>query len=143
MNKPMSAEEARNEARDMLATANKDGLTAKYAATLRAYADMLDRQTVDREAVKAIVTEAYNRGWNSGLGNERSNSKAHREDISEATDAILALMPVSVVKPGPDMSGLVEALEKIAALETEYPNATVRNMATIARKALATFKGGE
>lgn len=58
-------------------------------------------------------------------------------DPSPYVARILALMPVSVVKPGPDVSGLVEALERIAIEASPSP------FSDIARYALSTFKGGE
>lgn len=211
MSKVMSAVGARAMAADLDADRFSGPDEYEIAATLRAYADMLDRQTVDREAVRekvdVLVCEAASTGWND------KDFGFHEGVIERVTDAILALMPVGgvarelewkqsnisdweadtpfgsylvhydhsaehwwwiancnddggegiyhleaakaaaqahyndavakAVKPGPDVSGLVGALEKIAALETEYPNATVRNMATVARKALSAFKGGE
>ena len=82
MNKPMSAEGARAMAADLQ---NGKADEREIAATLRAYADMRDRQTVDREAVAGVIARVFEIG-RSAVG--PSVNWASRLD--EATDAILS-----------------------------------------------------
>jgi len=88
MTEPMTAEAARAMAADLQ---NGKADEREIAATLRVHADMLDRQTVDREAIDEIVCEAYFKGVS--VGKNVSNAFS----FTPLTDRILALMPAAPV----------------------------------------------
>jgi len=140
MSKPMSAEEAREAAAVITGADTKSKATLiDVAATLRAYADMLDGQSGDvRERVAEVVYYSRNPilPWNVALDE-------YRAAVYKAADRIMALFPQQ------DVSGLVEALEIIAkqllpdemepdsgCFESGY-TAVVR----VARQALSAYKG--
>ena len=88
----------------------------RIKVALRAYADMLDRKAPDgvREAVRGVAARTHADGWNSAMGGLRSNSKHFREDINEATDAILAL----VQPKSPD--GLRDEIQRQFTIVAQY-----------------------
>jgi len=88
MSNPMTVEDARA----MAASLDEDCFSGpeeyEIAATLRAYADTLDRQTVDREAVRKLIKE-HSEIVSWGPADEALDGAT--------TDAILALMPAAPV----------------------------------------------
>lgn len=132
MSNVMSAEGARAMAAD-LQNGNAD--EREIAATLRAYADMLDRQAVDREAVVNRIPDVFAKYASTGI--EYGELGAARDLLP---DAILA-----AVKPRPDVSGLVEAARALTkALDDEGSKYLPTLMALEnLRTELSTFKGGE
>ena len=84
-------------------------LGAKSAeATLRAYADMLGRQTVDREAVTKVIEDIIYYG-------------PPPESPEPYVDRILALMPASDISP--------PAMSESGAVSTNNPNVAHMNHA--------------
>ena len=90
MTNPMAAEEARTIADSFPGYWNHYEQT-RIKVGLRAYAAMLDRQTVDREAIGEIVCEAYYEGVSVGKNDSNVFS------FGPLTDRILALMPAAPV----------------------------------------------
>ena len=109
MTNPMTAEEARGRAMLLESLAeNKRGVTdveamelRESAATLRAYADMLERQTVDREAMTKVIEDIIYYG-------------PPPESPEPYVDRILALMPASDISP--------PAMSESGAVSTNNPN---------------------
>jgi len=118
MSKPMTPEEARNVANGIAALCETDeGLDTpkgridlrEVVKSLNEHADMLERQTVDREAVKRILYRLYG----DACANEQALStgaKINIPDIDGVAAAILALIPPScasdstVSEPQEDLS---------------------------------------
>lgn len=108
MSKVMSAEEARTliDVLNGYGQADEDGIICTVSRQavheamegLRAYADMLDRQTVDREAVaERLYLYACEAGEPDGGPYVPFSDVGTRGYWLAEADAILALMPVSVV----------------------------------------------
>jgi len=101
MTKPMTAEEARAliDVLNNYGQMDEEGIIVSVSRQavheamegLRTYADMLDRQTVDREAVRAVLRK----WWEYHV--EEYGLSAWADGQDEAIDAIIALMPAGNV----------------------------------------------